>query len=325
MKNHFLTSIATIAIMAVSGLSFTSCSDDDDKSSFQPAAYESYAAKYQITDDDAQYSSVEFTESGNYILTKNENADYYNMAMAPAISIKSPKVALKNGFVGVLQRKDITRSAYSPILYGTYTIDANGTFILEGYGKVKVVKDSSGNAYSLEFIPTSGEAFTYKATVQNRDLNSDNTNRLCRTWNLTTIQYIIKVNGKQLLNIKGSDMTELIKKLQEWAEKNDDEYEPGDWEDIEYINPKQVIFTKTGTYLVTYETEDLAISTWRWADSKEDRLLYSWFNNFEDEDMYGSVDISFSNNKLVMSEYNKEEDDEEYFEENYIYYFNEAK
>lgn len=38
----------------------------------------------------------------------------------------------------------------------------------------------------------------------------------------------------------------------------------------------QVIFTKAGTYMVTYPNSELAISTWSWVSQSEGTLRYSW-------------------------------------------------
>lgn len=320
-------SYVLLFMMTVCSLSLVSCSsdddDDDDGGDVAPAAFEAYAAKYQIADAGAAFSSVEFTESGNYIMVLNDLPTTGAKSLSSLAAKKSPAHMM----FGNLLRKAATRSesVYSPILYGKYTVDADGTYVLAGYGKVKVVENGAGNAYSLEFMPSSGSSFTYTASKQNRDLDSENTNRLCRTWNTASFQIVAKINGKVLLDVTASTMGELIKKLQKWAESNDEEFDPSDWEYLDIANPEQVVFTKTGTYMVKYSNSELAVSTWRWVNDSETMLQYSWENDFEDSYLNGFASVSYKGRQLVITETDKEEEDGESYEMSMVYYFNEVK
>ena len=321
-------SYVLLFMMTVCSLSLVSCSSDDDDDDdgggdVTPAAFEAYAAKYQITNASAAFSSVEFTESGNYIMVLNDLPTTGAKSLSSLAEKKSPAHTM----FGMMLRKAATRSesVYSPILYGKYTVDADGTYVLAGYGKVKVVEDGAGNAYSLEFMPSSSPSFTYTASKQNRNLDSENTNRLCRTWNTASFQMVTKYNGKVLLDITASTLEELLKKLQKWAESNDEEFDPSDWEYLDIPNPDQVVFTKTGTYMVKYSSGELAVSTWRWADTSETMLQYSWDNDFEDSYLNGIVSVSYKGSQLVITETDKEEDEDESFEMSMVYYFNEVK
>lgn len=318
-------SYVLLFMMTVCSLSLESCSsdDDDDAGEVAPAAFEAYAAKYQIANASATFSSVEFTESGNYIMVLNDLPTDGTKSFSRLAEKKSPAHTM----FGMLLRKTATRSesVYSPILYGKYTVDADGTYVLAGYGKVKVVEDGAGNAYSLEFMPSSSPSFTYTASKQNRNLDSENTNRLCRTWNTASFRIVSKFNGKVLLDITANTMGEMFEKLQKWAESNDEEFDPSDWEDLDIPNPEQIVFTKTGTYMVKYNSGELAVSTWRWANNSETMLQYSWDNDFEDSYLNGIVSVSYKGNQLVITETEKEEEDGESYEMSMVYYFNEVK
>lgn len=56
-----------------SAISFTSCSsssdDDGDNGTLDPPAYKSVSALYEVTSSGSKYSTIEFTESGNYIIS----------------------------------------------------------------------------------------------------------------------------------------------------------------------------------------------------------------------------------------------------------------
>lgn len=319
-KIRRIWSYILLFMMTISCSSLISCSSDDDDDNNDvntPAAFEDYAAKYQLTGTDSPYSSVEFTESGNYIITER----YYNAnTRSPYISKPSTR---KFTFANLL-RKTATRSgdAYSLILYGTYTVDADGAYVLSGYGKVKVTQDASGNAYSLEFMPNGGSSYTYKASKQNRNLNSSNSSRLCRTWNINSFQSIVEINGKTIIDITADSNKELTKKAEEWAKEHDEDYDPSDWDYDDIIEPRQIIFTKTGTYMVKYDGDQLAVSTWRWDNSEETVLAYAWDNILTVPEGYAS--ISYKNNQLVITEIVDKDEDGTY-KEYLITYLSESK
>lgn len=268
-------------------LSLTSCGSDDEDDNNDvntPAAFEDYAAKYQLTGTDSPYSSVEFTESGNYIITER----YYNAnTRSPYISKPSTR---KFTFANLL-RKTATRSgdAYSLILYGTYTVDADGTYVLSDYGKVKVTQDNSDNTYSLNFMPNVGSSYTSKASKQNLKFNSSNSSRLCRTWNINSYQYICKIDGKTIADFNVNSVRELNLKL------------GNDVEDI--IETKQITFTKAGTYIVMSANGQVDVSTWMWNNSSETELLYDfiWGGSEIGNDDIGCESVSYKNGKLVLT------------------------
>lgn len=335
-KNNFIVNaVEKIAFafmcVAMCTLTLSSCSDSDDDggSDLDVPAYEAAAAKYVITDNNSPVESVEFTESGNYIITNNG----YSAAYARTKSILTSKSMLvaKLGKNLVKARKNAAREStpYSPILYGKYTKTGENTYELEGWGTIIVKTDATGNAYSLEFKPKGGTSYTYTATKENRNLNSSNSNKLCRTWGFEKIRFYVKYNGKTMLDFSAKDFVTLANDLRKWAEKNDEEYDPNEWdlllEEYKEIEPRQVVFTKTGTYMVYYKNNQLAVSTWRWYNNAENVLQYSWSNDFNDEDVCGLMDVKFNGSQLVMTEKEVYSDDGETEEEGMEYYMKEVK
>ena len=70
--------------------------------------------------------------------------------------------------------------------------------------------------------------------------------------------------------------------------------------------PKQVVFTKSGTYMVFYANNTLAVSTWKWIDEAKGEARYSWdYESINSSDMGGKINISFSDSQLVVSEYSE--------------------
>ena len=322
--------LAIFGLLLTAALGFTSCSDDDDEGgALDPPAFEASAAKYEISSNNSPYASIELTESGNYIIVNKG----YNTASAPAKAAngkKSPiSLLAKNMMAKTAKTKGHRVAPYSPILYGTYTKIDDNTYNLAGFGTVKVVTDGNGNAVSLDITPAGGQTVTYTATKQNKNLNSTNTNRLCRTWKIDGCRMYVKYNGRNMMDISANSMEELVVKIEAWMKANDPEYEPGDAGDIETLketSPQQLVFTKTGTYMVYYKNSQLAVSTWRWCNAQETQIEYSWDNNFDsDNGLNGKVDVAFSGNKLLMTEKETETEDGETLETGLIFTMSEVK
>lgn len=313
-------SLLLAMMLLLGGITFVSCSSDDDDNGgdVDSPAYSEYAAKYQIQTGNADYSSVEFTESGNYVITKR----YYYSSSALLHKLNQ-KLSPNSRLAGFIPKANAqTRGSESPILFGTYTIDSNGDYVLAGFGKVRVTKDGSGNSYSLEFIINGGGTVTYTATQLNQNLNSDQSNRLCRTWDISAMQIVAKLNGQTLMDIYADSYEDLYKQAEEWAKKNDEDYDPSDWEYEEEYEPVQVIFTKTGTYMVVYSDQSLAVSTWKWTNSSENTIMYSWDNSFDEDYESGYVTVEFKGSQLIVTEKMEEDEGFELYE---TYYLNEAK
>lgn len=322
--------LAIFGLLLTAALGFTSCSDDDDEGgALDTPAFEASAAKYEISSNNSPYASIELTESGNYIIVNKG----YNTASAPAKAAngkKSPiSLLAKNMMAKTAKTKGHKVAPYSPILYGTYTKIDDNTYNLAGFGTVKVVTDGNGNAVSLDITPAGGQTVTYTATKQNKNLNSTNTNRLCRTWKIDGCRMYVKYNGRNMMDISANSMEELVVKIEAWMKANDPEYEPGDAGDIETLketSPQQLVFTKTGTYMVYYKNSQLAVSTWRWCNAQETQIEYSWDNNFDsDNGLNGKVDVAFSGNKLLMTEKETETEDGETLETGLIFTMSEVK
>lgn len=102
-------------------------------------------------------------------------------------------------------------------------------------------------------------------------------------------------------------------------------------EELKYMlaeAPQQVVFTKSGTYMVFYGNGTLAVSTWKWQDESKGTARYSWnYESIDDPDASGLINIGFADNQLVIKEYLIDgESADEYLEagvsvDGYIEYF----
>lgn len=310
------------------------CSNDNDDeggpSSFDTPKYEAEAAKYVIDDQTAApYKSIELTASGNFIIMPSDYVNYVNRHAPATSKSKLWYNRLKNGMITANAPMPITR-VYSLIVYGSYTKTGENQYNLEGFGTLTIIKDADGTAHTIVLTPTGKPSKEYTAHKQNADINSEMSSKLCRTWYTESFRAFSKVNGKTVVDITASTLPELGDKIYEWAKKNDPEFEEDewDWENEWDVNPENVIFTKTGTYVVLYSNEQLAVSTWKWADERNGILRYSWNpDSFDDTYFGGDVKIEFKNNRCYITEGESgyDEVENEYYEDGITYIMTEAK
>lgn len=291
--------------MFVMGMA-TACSSDDDDASLDTPEFEESAAKYVIEDNASPYSSIELTASGNYLIQQT-GYSAAKPARVPAAGATNKASliasALKGHFAG-LGTVHGTRS-YSEILYGKYTKTGDDTYYLEGFGTMTITSDASGNAYSLVITPNGGAAKEYTAKKQNADLNSDMSNKLCRTWSLVKFRMYMRYEGETLFDETDATLEGLVKKIynslkKKFPEMSEDEF---DFDMEVDAMPEQVIFTKSGTYVVYYTNSELAVSTWKWGDESKGILRYSWNpDSFDDEYESGDVKVEFKGGQLHITE-----------------------
>lgn len=316
MKKLFYSML--LPVVACFGFAMTSCSDDDDKGGvpdLPTPEYESSSAKYEMNSG-SPYRSIEFTASGQYVIVTNSHSYY---SAAPAAKVKK-QTAVGTAMVSGMFRtpdRSVSRAYFDGIYYGNYTKTGDNQYNLQGFGTI-TVNTSGDNAYSLTVTTSSGSQ-TLSAVKTVADKDSDRTNALCRTWNFDKVNLKVWINGS-----KRYDRTVAANKLNDLFEDWGDD----GWEEDEI--PRQVIFTKSGTYMVLYGLNDysnnsLDISSWRWENESKGIIRYSWdIGDFDDEDS-GLITTSFSGkNMTIWEEYSEEEDGDNY-REKITWYFSEAK
>ena len=106
------------------------------------------------------------------------------------------------------------------------------------------------------------------------------------------------------------------------------------YEEMMEDSPDQVIFTKSGTYVVFYSNKTLGVSTWKWVDENAGKARYSWdYQSINDPNESGAINIDFVGNQLVITEFLGDEydnpddydDDEIYVEGTIKWYLTEVK
>jgi hypothetical protein len=141
---------------------------------------------------------------------------------------------------------------------GKYTI-SDSKITLEGFGVIEV-KSFSDEAFIFSLkLADSNESYNFQAIKQENTIaSSSRTNLLCRYWK------VVKVSDS----------------------------------DFEDDIGKGVLFSKAGTYLVTFNDGTSGLAEWKWKNTEQTILQYSW-DQWED---YGEVQIqelTVSSFKLV--------------------------
>lgn len=301
----------------VAACTMVACSSDDDGGGNPPVdppdlstpAMEASAAKYEITGDDSPLRSLELTASGNYIIYLNETESQPEEQPGTGLQAAAKRV----GFAAEPARAAGTRATlYSNILYGKYTKTGDNEYALEGYGTLTVTQQD-GSAVSLHIERTGGQEFDLSGNRAGNTSTGANTDLLCRTWNYVGVRAYIRVGGQTYFDYTAKTNEELLNKLVEYINSIGGDLSADDlgFGVLDVPTPRQFVFTKSGTYMVFYNTDYFAVSTWRWADQGAGLMEYSWNpDTFDDSYVSGRVTTKFSGKRLEITEGASDPEDE---------------
>ena len=329
MKTLRLSGLLLFSMLAFFVASCGGDSSDDSGSgggsgNLTPPKYESSSALYSITDANSAYKSVEFTASGNYVVT---------MKHAPKVP---RRIAAMNQFrFGFIpQHAGMTRNVIDDdIIYGTYTKNGD-TYELEGFGTI-VVNGGGSSAVSLDITTTNGTKVTVGAQQQQQYSSSTKTNMLCRTWKMGKVALHVAIPGYPAFDQTYNSWADFVRgylKMEGYEEGSP--YYESIYKEMMEESPNQVIFTKSGTYVVFYSNKTLGVSTWKWVDENAGKARYSWdYQSINDPNESGAINIDFVGNQLVITEFLGDEydnpddydDDEIYVEGTIKWYLTEVK
>lgn len=315
IKKHLF--FAFLLLMG-SAISFTSCSsssdDDGDNGTLDPPAYKSVSALYEVTSSGSKYSTIEFTESGNYIIStvassrvmKDFEDEEFSFTKAP-------------------WQDQLTRStSYGNIITGKYTVDGN-KYTLEGFGTI-TVNTSGSSTVSLEIGETGSQPYTLTAAKKNQKQDSEQTSKLCRSWKVQSIglkaSYVYDkshtfnfdktVNGGNLAELMTLFYTDMINWAADIYRQNGQSISQAEIDKAIESQKKRfyasikgidgLLFSQAGTYMVTYSDETLAIATWSWQDDTSNILQYSWNYQNMNSNVSGVCAIDFKGSKCIVTE-----------------------
>lgn len=311
--------VLAIMFATLACLTTASCSSDgEEESNLETPKYDSEAAKFTITDASSSYKSIELTESGNYIIVKN----------TAGVSSAKQSLATKRMVARIFrnpQRASATRGSVSGILYGTYTKTGEGEYNLNGIGTLKITYEDD-TACSLQITDTSGNTETIQGNRESISYDSDFTRNICRTWQIDGYRFYAKYNGITMFDLSASTLNGLVDKMKEWAKANDEEYDEDDYDSPfdEDEEPYQIVFTKSGTYMVYYKDTSIAVARWSWLSETEGQIQFDWGYEWTTDDE-GEAWLKLSGGKLLMTEKYSESEDGETFEKGMEYTLSEVK
>ena len=242
---------------------FNGCSKDDNKDEIDNGAANIATfinAKWKISNPNSIYASFEFNKDGNYIIVKNESV------VKSATRLNS--TTSKKNFLSQFSRINVraaSESNISPIHFGTYSIEGN-TIKLSGFGIVNVISITAEKISFSVKTESTGEILNYDADkAQNLIATSNRTEMLCRSWVLNKISIdVTSINEED----KNFYIEEYGSNWKAMAEKELNDNRAG----------LTVLFSRAGTYLVTYTNEEPGLSEWKWANKEETAIYYSWDN-----------------------------------------------
>lgn len=257
----------TMLFMAAS---LTACSDDDNNggggADLPTPQYEQVSGKYAITSEGSPYESIELSASGNYIVTRSYGG--YSLATQAAGTARK-------SMLGMTADKNATRTTSDGYyIYGTFTDLGNNEYALEGFGTIKLVYSGS-NVTDIE-VTTNGTTQTYTAEKAATMGDDDMSNALCRTWKVEKVRdkYLDKGTGEE------SDVTVTPENPGEFGSDMGSE----------------VMFSKSGTYLIMRLDGTIDIAEWKWKDRGAGQLYYAWDGEWTGD--YAT--ITFDGNRAVV-------------------------
>jgi len=171
--------------------------------------------------------------------------------------------------------------------------------VLDGFGTI-VVNGGGSSAVSLYITTNDGNKITLGAQQEQQYSSSEMTNKLCRTWNLNQVRIEVTTDGQSVLNKTFNGWADYLIGM---AEADGDPMNEAEKEEVQDHDPKQVIFTKSGTYVVYYANQSLAVSTWKWINESKGEARYSWdYESIDSEYKSNRINIAFEGSRMILSE-----------------------
>lgn len=272
MKISNLRRILFPALACICISSFISCNsgghdpDVPSEAGFKQPLFEAESALYNILPGTSRLKSIELTASGTYII----------------VQLPRPKSIVNADKQHITH---ISTRSYEDtgIISGSYTKKGDGVFELNGFGTI-VVKGGEQNAISLDITYKDGSKIEVSAQKAEQYESSPKTNALCRTWVLGKV-----VDHKPSGDVTYKNILEFYKSKSDFSEN--------------MPIPLQVIFTKSGTYIVIYEDGSLSVSTWGWEKEETGQARYSWdYANLYNPLDSDSITIAFEGKQLLVTE-----------------------
>ena len=282
-------------VLCLGGLS--ACSSDDgpgdDGGDGGDPIENADAARYEITDANADISFIELTEGGQYFVGGDED-DYDAKPM--------------------LARRAAQRADYGHadgLYYGDYTKGANGEFVLNGYGTLTVTKN--GETYEMKIVPvgsTTPKSYSARKATSTEPISTTAKN-LCRTWKFQSVALLYKAGSYTIFDFKANSMRELYTKMkakmkelaskngEEWTQEDEDKSN-GEIAHAYELQPERLTFTGSGSMYIRFGDNSVEREKWRMSGNK--LQLWDWEEERWSNDFFEKTDHEEGSSENFSSE-----------------------
>lgn len=284
MKKYFYL----MALVAMAGFVYTSCSEDDDDSSVNvslptPATKE-LAAKYAIEDPSQSYQTV---------------IDDVNVALTEFEVTEDNGIILKYEEVGTKAAESVN----SFWRWHKFTKDGDDKFMVIGFGDI-IVSTSIDKRSRITLIPDGVSQMEVMASFIEPTITGKLADYLCRTWKIKkSLVYVLDYSETK------DGINRTARKLGKWTTAEADgsvnlmtlidyannEHNAGINTDLgERTIVESLVFSGVGTFMINYKGTNLRdVGEWSWVkqdtDEKSGYLRYTWFNEDMGNDLLGGV------------------------------------
>lgn len=198
---------------------------------FPKAPYAGEAVRYTNTNLDGVIRSVSFTEGGSYLLALRPNPE------KPADYVA-----------------------------GTYSVDANKTYRLQGYGTVKAeaTKAAAEEILQMTFTPTEGQSVTIPCTVT----SAASEDQLYRQWKVASTRVRINTKTPVAADFAGCDVNEICTFLKENGLYDGEDFPAGQkvsLVDISGLNEITVLYENGNVDHAQITSHNLSVIGYRWS------------------------------------------------------------
>ena len=254
MKAQHSLLLAGLSLLAL----FTAC----DKSNPELTGDKNDAGvgKYVISDASSAYASIELTNTGEFIVTRN------------------------------VAKTKADENDYSPEdvwVFGSFNVK-DGSYVLNGFGEL-IIKSLGNGKFTLNIVSDElSDPVVVTATAASTVVKTELDRRLCQHWVFEKTHVGFSYNGGAEigLDLKAGNFTN-------WLKINNDEEGVGELG----ATVEGLLFTETGSLVILYDNERINVGTWNGHINDDGSITSSWetgyASSFKDYRFNGDLNVSF--------------------------------
>ncbi len=293
-----------MALIAMAGVTYTSCSSDDDDSvkvTLKEPATKDIAARYTI--ETPQNSYIKEVDGVQYALTEFEITEDNGIL----IRYDELQTRAMEGFSSIWS-------------WHKFTKEGDDRFIVIGFGEfiVEAGEPQPGGYHKrshISLIPDGVNPIDVYASLMEPNIEGELSGFLCRTWNITRSRILVvdwsvtKDNTRRetALATTWFSETDGTVHLMDLINYANTKHNAGLNTDLGERNTvENLFFSSNGTFTINYANTNLRdVGSWSWVNQdnneKSGNLTYVWYNEDMGNDLLGGVaSIKFNGNKATL-------------------------